>query len=99
MVRQLVWLWISMSACIFCIIKLQPIGIQDISLKNQGLQILAQCQWNLVTYREDPLRKSKENKGSYQRSNAMALANIAILSAIAQKRQGSQETEEWAIRP
>ena len=99
MLRQLVWLWISISAYVFCIIKLQPIGIQDISLKKQGLQIPAQCQWNLVIYREDPLRKSKENKGTYQRSNAIAAANIAILSEIAQKRQGSQKTEEWAIRP
>ena len=45
------------------------------------------------------LRKAKENKGTYQRSNGMAVANMAILSIISQRRQRSQKTEEWAIRP
>ena len=88
-----------MSACILCITKLRPISIQDISLNEQDLQIPAQCQWNLAPWREDPLRKAKENKGTYQRSNAMAVVNMATTSAIAQRRQGSQKTEEWAIRP
>ena len=85
----------------FVLLSSSPIGIQDISLNKQGLQILAQCQWNLVhTWREDPLRKAKENKGTYQRSNAMAVANMATTSAIVPKRgKGLQKTEEWAIRP
>ena len=37
--RQLVWLLTLMSACILCITKLCPAGIQDISLNEQGLQI------------------------------------------------------------
>ena len=28
-----------------------------------------------------PLRKAKENKGTYQRSNAMAVANMATISS------------------
>ena len=60
---------------------------------------MAQCRWNLSLWREDPLRKAKENKGTYQRSNATAVVNMATTRAIAQKRQGSQKTEEWAIRP
>ena len=99
MLRQLVWLWISMSACIHCISKLIPIGVQDISLNKQDLQIPAQCQWNLAPWRQDPLRKAKENKGAYQRSNAMAVVNMATTSTIAQRRQRSKKTEEWAIRP
>ena len=92
------------SACVLCITKLSPAGIQDISLNKQGLQIPAQCQWNLAPWREDHLQKAKENKGTYQRSNAMAVANMATSSAIAQRRQRpkktrSQKTEEWAIRP
>ena len=74
-----------MSTCVFCITKLSPIGIQDISLNEQDLQIPAQFQWNLVLWREDPLKKAKENKGTYQRSNAMAVANMATISKIAQE--------------
>ena len=29
----------------------------------------------------------------------MAVANMATISEIAQGRQGSQKTEEWAVRP
>ena len=80
------------AACVLCITKLCPISIQDISLNKQDLQIPAQCQWNLALWREDPLTKAKENKGTYQRSNAMAVANMATTSAIDQRRQGSQKS-------
>ena len=80
-----------MSACVYCIKKLSPIGIQDISLNKQDLQILAQCRWNLAPWKKDPLRKAKENKRTYQRSNAMAVENMATTSAFAQRRQGSQK--------
>ena len=91
MLKQLIWLWISMSTYILGTTKLHPIGIQDISLNKQDLQIPAQCRWNLVPWIEDPLRKAKENKGTYQRSNAMAVVNMATTSAIAQRRQENQK--------
>ena len=63
MLRQLIWLWILMSACVLRITKLHPIDIQDISFNKQGLQIPAQCRCNLVPWKEDPLRKTKKKKG------------------------------------